>query len=473
VRGLTRRFGGLTAVDQLSFEVRAGKLFGLVGPDGAGKTTTLRMLAGVLRPTAGDALLAGVSVARDPELVKHHVAYMSQRFGRYADLTVRENIEFYADLYGVPEEERPSRLERLYRFSNLGPFEHRLAGKLSGGMKQKLSLCCALIHHPGILLLDEPTFGVDPISRRELWAIVRAMVAEGTTVIVATSTPEEAERCDDVALLDRGRLVPGRQVAEPPRLEHPEAHLGAEAAVRVEGLTRAFGDFTAVDHVSFEVPAGEVFGFLGPNGAGKTTTIRMLTGLLAPTGGTGIVAGHDVRTDAEWIKRRIGYMSQAFSLYNDLTVDENLDFFAGLYQVSGARLRERRDWALEMAGLTEQRRRMTGELPLGFKQRLALGCAVLHEPPILFLDEPTSGVDPAARRNFWELIYGFADRGTTVFVTTHHMDEAEYCHRVALMNRGRIIALGEPARLKSDLGLPSLEDVFVTMVERTGGMVAG
>ncbi len=473
LQGLTRTFRDLTAVDALTFDVPTGTLFGIVGPDGAGKTTTLRMLAGVLPPTGGDALMGGVSVARDPEGVKHRTAYMSQKFGLYADLTVRENIDFYADLYHVPKADRPARLERLYHFSGLGPFEDRLAGKLSGGMKQKLSLCAALIHHPEIMLLDEPTFGVDPISRRELWGIIREMVADGMTVVVATSTPEEAARCDDVVLLDQGRALPTKTVTAPPRLEHPDAHLGAGHAVSVQGLTRRFGDFTAVDGVTFDVAAGEVFGFLGPNGAGKTTTIRMLTGLLAPTAGTGVVAGHDVRTDAERIKRTIGYMSQQFSLYNDLTVRENIEFYAGLYEVGGRRLEERRDWVLRMAGLEDREDRLTGELPLGFKQRLALGCAVLHEPPILFLDEPTSGVDPVARRAFWELIYGFADQGTTVFVSTHYMEEAEYCHRVALMNRGRVIALDEPKALMRGLGLPTLEDVFVTLVERTGGMVVG
>ncbi len=473
MRELTRRFGDVTAVDGLTFDVPSGTLFGLVGPDGAGKTTTLRMLAGVLRLTAGDALVAGVSVARDPEGAKHHLAYMSQRFGLYADLTVRENIEFYADLYRVPRAERPARLERLYQFSNLGPFERRLAGQLSGGMKQKLSLCCALVHHPRVLLLDEPTFGVDPISRRDLWRIVRDMVAEGMTVVIATSSNDEAERCDDAVRLDAGRLVPGRRMPAPPPMTRHQTEVMEAPAVAVRDLTRRFGDFTAVDRIGFQVEEGEIFGFLGPNGAGKTTTIKMLTGLLAPSGGTGTVAGHDIRAEPEWIKRRIGYMSQLFSLYADLTVEENIAFFAGLYEVRGARFQERRDWVLELAGLADRRRRLTAELPLGFKQRLALGCALLHEPPILFLDEPTSGVDPVARRSFWELIYSFADRGTTVFVSTHYMEEAEYCHRVALMNRGRLIALGEPAALKAELGLPTLEDVFVTMVERTGGVVAG
>jgi len=473
LQGLTRVFGDVTAVDDLTLTIPEGTLFGLVGPDGAGKTTTLRMLAGVLRPTRGDALVDGVSIARAPEAVKHHIAYMSQRFGLYTDLTVRENILFYADLYHVPGAERPARLEQLYHFSNLGQFQDRLAGQLSGGMKQKLSLCCALIHRPQILLLDEPTFGVDPISRRELWQIIRDNVSAGMTVLVTTSTPEEAERCDDVALLDQGRIVPGKRVAAPPPIAHTARPLPPEPAVSVHGLTRRFGDFTAVDHVSFDVGHGEIFGFLGPNGAGKTTTIKMLTGLLAPSDGSGTVAGHDVRTDSEWIKRRIGYMSQLFSLYNDLTVDENIQFFGGLYEVTGKRYEARRNWILRMAGLEEHRYRMTAELPLGWKQRLALGTAMIHEPPILFLDEPTSGVDPVSRRNFWELIYGLADAGTTVFVSTHYMEEAEYCRRIALMNRGRLIALDTPAALKAQVGVPTLEEVFITMVERSGGMVVG
>ena len=467
IRGLTRTFGALTAVNNLTLDVPAGTLFGLVGPDGAGKTTTLRMLAGVLRPTSGDASVGGTSVVKNPEGVKHHIAYMSQRFGLYTDLTVRENIDFYADLYHVPRAERPARLERLYHFSGLGPFEHRLAGQLSGGMKQKLSLCCALIHHPQILLLDEPTFGVDPISRRELWSIIKDNVAEGMTVFLTTSAPEEAERCDDVALLEEGRIVPGKRVTAPPPLEHPDRRLSAAPAVSVRDLTRTFGDFTAVDHVSFEVAEGEIFGFLGPNGAGKTTTIKMLTGLLAPSSGTGTVAGHDIRSDTEWIKRRIGYMSQLFSLYNDLSVEENIRFFAGLYEVSGARYQQRRDWVLEMSGLKDQRQRLTAELPLGWKQRLALGTAMIHEPPILFLDEPTSGVDPLSRRNFWDLIYNLADRGTTVFVSTHYMEEAEYCHRVSLMYKGRTIALGTPKELKANFGEgASMDDVFIDSIER-------
>jgi drug efflux transport system ATP-binding protein len=442
VRGLTRRFGAVIAVDNLSFDVPAGTLFGLVGPDGAGKTTTLRMLAGVMRPTAGEKTLHGT------------FAYMSQRFGLYTDLTVRENIDFYADLYSVPEAERPARIARLYEFSNLGAFEHRLAGQLSGGMKQKLSLCCALIHKPAILLLDEPTFGVDPISRRELWSIIKDNVAEGMTVVVTTSTPEEAHRCDEVRYL-------GEPPQELPPIQHPDTEQEAPVAIEVRDLTRKFGDFTAVDNVSFDVKRGEIFGFLGPNGAGKTTTIRMLTGLLAPTRGA----------TTELRKQQFGYMSQLFSLYNDLSVEENIQFFAGLYEVSSARYAVRRDWVLDMAGLREYRNRLTGELPLGWKQRLALGTAMIHEPPILFLDEPTSGVDPVSRRHFWELIYSLAARGTTVLVSTHYMEEAEYCGRVALMNRGKLVALDTPASVRK--GYDTLEDAFIHLVEASGGQVIG
>ncbi len=307
VRGLTRKFGDLTAVHDLSFDVPQGTLFGLVGPDGAGKTTTLRMLAGVMKPTSGEAKLNG------------SFAYMSQRFGLYTDLTVRENIDFYADLYGVPPADRPARIKRLYEFSSLGPFEHRLAGQLSGGMKQKLSLSCALIHHPKIMLLDEPTFGVDPISRRELWAIIKDNVKEGMTVLVTTSTPEEADRCDEVLYL-------GAKPVQLPPLEHASPE-GGKPAIEVKELTRKFGDFTAVDHVTFDVKQGEIFGFLGPNGAGKTTTIKMLIGLLEPTSGSA----------TRFERLQIGYMSQLFSLYNDLTVAENIEFFGGLYEVTGER----------------------------------------------------------------------------------------------------------------------------------------
>ncbi len=547
---LTKLFTDLTAVDGLSFEVHPGEIFGLVGPDGAGKTTTLRMLASIMDPTSGKAQIAGFEVTASPALVKDHLAYMSQRFGLYQDLTVGENIDFYADLYGVPKKNRDIRIGELLDFSHMRPFKKRRAGNLSGGMKQKLQLICALVHTPKVLLLDEPTNGVDPVSRRDFWRILYKLLKEKVSILVTTAYLDEAERCDRVALMDHGKIIAvgspadikklmhGRILAirsaearkinklfqlDPPALDvnvfgdtvHlvcedieaakatcldrlSKAHLtfsqmqeaaptledvfvsvlgkqdgteemhqgkgqenhatfadwtknGHSIAVQVDHLTRRFGDFTAVDDISFKVPKGEIFGFLGPNGAGKSTTIRMLCGLLAPSDGGGTVAGFDVGSQAEEIKLNIGYMSQKFSLYEDLTVEENIDFYGGIYGLKGDLLEKRKDWALTMAGIEEYRKSLTSILSGGWKQRLALACAILHEPPIIFLDEPTSGVDPLSRRRFWDLIYAMADQGITIFVTTHYMEEAEYCNRIALIFGGRMIAMGSPLELKTRL----------------------
>jgi ABC-2 type transport system ATP-binding protein len=542
---LTRCFGDLTAVADLDLAVRPGEIFGLVGPDGAGKTTTLRMLAGILDPTSGRALITGHDAATESSLVKDNLAYMAQRFGLYEDLTVEENAEFYADLFGVPRRERRDRIDTLLRFSYMHPFKKRLAGKLSGGMKQKLQLVCALIHTPRVLLLDEPTNGVDPVSRRDFWRMLYQLLKQDVAILVATAYLDEAERCNRVGLMDRGRLLasgtpgeirkllPGHliRIATPdsrnvshllrddpdltsvtlfgdsvhvvcdsrdkeeelreriaaaglavreirpekpsledvfvsvlaprsggkpasetmaaPRPGRPTESGQAEAAVRVQDLTRRFGKFVAVDRIGFEVPHGQIFGFLGPNGAGKSTTIRMLCGLLEPSGGEGTVAGFDIRTQPEQIKQHIGYMSQRFSLYQDLTVEENLRFYGGIYGLQGKRLEERMGWALGMADLQDHRHSRTAILSGGWKQRLALACAILHEPPILFLDEPTSGVDPLSRRRFWEIIHTLAEQGVTVFVTTHYMEEAEYCDRLSLIYRGEMIALATPEELKT------------------------
>jgi len=545
--GLCKRFGELTAVGALDLRVMPGEVYGLVGPDGAGKTTTLRMLSSIMAPTAGEARIAGYDVCAESAGVKDNLAYMSQRFGLYSDLTVQENIEFYADLYGVSQKDRRKRIEELLDFSAMGPFKKRRAARLSGGMKQKLQLVCALIHTPRVLLLDEPTNGVDPVSRRDFWRILYRLIKEKVSILVTTAYLDEAERCHRVGLLDRGKLlaegVPGeikklmpgalisirtsrsrevsRQLRESQDLEGVEVfgdtvhvackdyetatqkvrsllkqaglpfddirpqvasledvfvHMMAQSdegvapsetssidntpaaapeigpedpAVRVRDLTRRFGDFVAVNHVNFEVPRGEIFGFLGPNGAGKSTVIRMLCGLLRPSGGGGTVAGFDIRSNPEGIKRHIGYMSQKFSLYEDLTVEENIDFYGGIYGLGAQRLAARKSWAVHMAGLERQRQSPTAILSGGWKQRLAMACAVLHEPPILFLDEPTSGVDPLSRRRFWDLIYDMAERGVTIFVTTHYMEEAEYCNRIALIYRGDLIAVGTPLELKT------------------------
>lgn len=494
-KNITKKFGDVTAVDSLTLSVAGGELFGLVGSDGAGKTTTLRMLTGVMDPTDGEALVLGCK-STDLASVQGEIGYMSQRFGLYPDLTVAENIRFYADLFDVPADERIARTERLLTFSGMKPFTERQAGRLSGGMKQKLGLCCALIHRPKLLLLDEPTNGVDPVSRRDFWRILHDLRSEGVTIIVATAYLDEAERCDRVGLLHQGKLLACDTPAgltnkgalsleelvisrisspedEPSPVislrEHPANGAGEPPAASLNNLTRSFGTFTAVNKISLTIPRGRIFGFLGPNGAGKSTTIRMMCGILPPTSGTGSVAGFDIATEPEKIKENIGYMSQRFSLYEDLTVEENIAFYAGVYRLSGEKKQERTEWVIRMAGLTERRSSKAGELSGGWRQRLALGCAILHEPPIIFLDEPTSGVDPLSRRKFWELIYSLADGGVTVFVTTHYMDEAEYCDQLALIYRGELIAVGTPVELKrmraKENILPSLEDVFIELIE--------
>ncbi|MBK5274686.1 MAG: ABC transporter ATP-binding protein [Desulfuromonadales bacterium] len=501
VQNLTRRFGELIAVGGLTLSIPEGELFGLVGSDGAGKSTTLRMLAGILDPHGGELEVLGRAFPAGAEGIKGEIGYMSQRFGLYPDLTVGENIAFYADIFGVTGKERRERSEQLLAFSGLAPFVGRQAGRLSGGMKQKLGLCCALIHKPKLLLLDEPTNGVDPVSRRDFWHILRDLHTEGVTIVVATAYLDEAGRCDRVGLIHGGRLIacdtpaaltdngavsledlvisrigPSTPLREPwleSRIKTQyDSRLvsGAEPpAVTLTNLTKRFDDFTAVDSVTLSVPKGQIFGFLGPNGAGKSTTIRMLCGILPPTSGSGSVAGFDIATQPERIKENIGYMSQRFSLYEDLTVEENIAFYGGIYRIPAQRLKERAEWVIRMAGLTERRTSKAGELSGGWRQRLALGCAILHEPAIVFLDEPTSGVDPLSRRTFWELIRSLAAEGVTVFVTTHYMDEAEYCHRLAMIYSGKLVAIGTPLELKQERAvagvLPSLEDVFIGLIE--------
>ena len=534
-RSLEKSFGPLVAVESLNLQVPQGTIYGLIGPDGAGKTTTMRMLSGLLRPDRGEAFIRGYSSTSQQQQVKDRMAYMSQRFALYPDLTVDENIRFYADLYGMSAQERQQRTEMLLDFSTMRPFRQRRAGQLSGGMKQKLQLICALIHKPQVLLLDEPTNGVDPVSRRDFWRILYELVGEGMTIIVSTAYLDEAERCEQVGLLHQGRLIrqgtPAQVVEESglhivsvrcsrciesarrlkQHLDADQIHLYGDrvrvrcddpqmmisqlrqwlpdaedirqeraqledifmtlqppdrdkesllrqvaqgidslqgSAVVTENLTRTFGSFTAVNRMTLDVPYGEIFGFLGPNGAGKSTTIRMLCGLLTPSDGQGQVAGFDIRHQGEKIKTRIGYMSQRFSLYEDLRVVENIDFYGGIYGLSGKALAKRRDWALQLSGLAERRSEPTADLAGGWRQRLALACAILHAPPIVFLDEPTSGADPASRRLFWEIINELADHGVTVFVSTHYMEEAEYCDRLALIYRGTMIANGSSEALK-------------------------
>ena len=561
IRGLVKRFGDTLALQSFDADIRAGELTGLVGPDGAGKTTLMRLAAALMTPTAGTVRVAGLDVAREADGVHLVTGYMPQRFGLYEDLTVLENLRLHARLRGLGGEERDATFERLLHFTRLEPFTGRLAGRLSGGMKQKLGLACALTSRPRVLLLDEPSVGVDPVSRQELWSMVDELIGEGMAVVWSTAYLDEAERCSRVLLLHEGRLefvgapeelterVEGRSFlvqglgdqrrpflaealdqagvrdgviqgdavrivlaesddaraeveglvarreaaleAVPTRFEDAfidllgggpsgrsaiaermaTVELDSDVAVSCRGLTKRFGAFTATDGVTFDVRRGEIFGLLGPNGAGKSTTFKMLCGLLRPTAGEAEVAGHDLRTASSEAKGSLGYMAQKFSLYGLLSVRQNLEFFSGVYGLAGRQRRERIDEMIETFELDRFLDQAPDQLPLGFKQRLALSCALMHRPPVLFLDEPTSGVDPITRREFWSHINGLVRRGVTVMVTTHFMDEAEYCDRVALMLEARLIALDSPDALKAEAATaqspsPTMEEAFIRLVER-------
>ena len=488
IAGLSKGYRRVEAVRGVSFTVRRGEVFGLLGPDGAGKSTIIQVLAGVLLPSRGAASVAGIDVLRDPEGVKARIGYMPQGLGLnlYDDLTVDDHLQFFAELRGVPVDQFRDHRATLLDITRLTPAADRLARHLSGGMRQKLGLACALIHLPDVLLLDEPTTGVDPLSRQDFWHIINRLSRDRQiTVLLTTPYLDEAERCHRVALMNRGRLLalgtPDELKArivggssEPVRMEDVFVSLLAAEedgstravprapgaprvpqpssdgpAIAVEALTKRFGSITAVNDISFTVNAGEIFGMLGPNGAGKTTAIKMLTGILRPTQGRGLVAGYDIFRQAGEIKRTIGYMSQRFSLYPDLTVGENLHLFARIYGLAGRRKRDREAAVVEAGGLDEWRGMLARDLPLGIRQRLALAGALLHEPPVLFLDEPTSGVDPIARRHFWELIGRLSrEQGVTILVSTHYMDEAEHCDRLALMHRGGLVAVDSPMMLR-------------------------
>jgi len=594
VEAVSKRFraGGrtVTALQEVTARIPRGVVTGLIGPDGAGKTTLMRLIAGLLLPDSGTIRVLGMDAVRDALRVQAAIGYMPQHFGLYEDLSVQENLDLYADLQGVPRSDRPFRYEALTKMTGLGPFSRRLAGKLSGGMKQKLGLACTLVRPPTLLLLDEPTVGVDPVSRRELWEIVYRLVAEeGMSVLLSTAYLDEAERCQEVLLLHEGtalgqdapsafsgrlrnqtfhltspsfrrrqiqkkvqgktgvldavisgagvrlvmdgpstpeavtRLVQASPEAGGPRIgvqsptseptaPRPEppititpvpprfedafislltSHVGeitglqppqelsisnpSSAATKdgdvivVEGVERRFGDFVAVNRISFRVHHGEIFGLLGANGAGKSTTFRMLCGLLPLSAGKLTVAGVDLRRAPARARARIGYMAQKYSLYSNLNVRQNLRFFSSAYGLWGKRQKDRMAWAMDSFGLDPVADTVSGDLPLGFKKRLALAAALMHEPEILFLDEPTSGVDPLARREFWRRISQLAEAKVTILVTTHFMEEAEYCDRLVIMAQGAILGEGTPAQIKArhrtpEQPEPSLEDAFIHMI---------
>ena len=569
------------ALQGINMQIKAGQLTALVGPDGAGKTTFLRLIAGLYKPTAGSLEVLGMDVAKDPQSVQDRISYMPQKFGLYEDLSIQENLDLYADLHGVPMNVRKERFARLLKITDLARFTERPAGKLSGGMKQKLGLACTLVRSPELLLLDEPSVGVDPLSRRDLWSIIEQLVREeNLSVILSTAYMDEAERCHEVYVMLDGQvlkqgtpdeltaqaqaqtwqvkpspdmkarvlqahlldnqhyiadavskgdvvrfitrtespslptdLLPKGVVAEqrPAELEdafmlllHEAKHtqktvlaqenlaldpsitliensdppqVKTEQNVKqqlekpvivVKDLVRTFGDFTAVASTSFDVSRGEIFGLLGPNGAGKTTTFRMLCGLLPASSGMLEVAGMNLRTARAQARAKIGYVSQKFALYGNLSVLDNLKFFGGAYGLSGKQLKQQIDKALLQFELKPHAK--SGDLPNGFKQRLSMAAALLHQPEIVFLDEPTSGIDPLARRSFWYTIGELANQGMTIIVTTHFMEEAEYCDRIAIQDAGKLLAIGTPQQIRGMTQLEGVNDInsaFIAIVEQS------
>ncbi|HCK00009.1 MAG TPA: ABC transporter ATP-binding protein [Serratia grimesii] len=566
--GVTKNAPETRALDGLTLNIRAGELTALVGPDGAGKTTFQRLIAGLYEPSSGSLTVLGTDVTADPQSVQNRISYMPQRFGLYEDLSVQENLDLYADLHGVPSQVRQERFERLLSITDLTRFTARPAGKLSGGMKQKLGLACTLVRSPDLLLLDEPSVGVDPLSRRDLWKIIEQLVKdEKLSVIISTAYMDEAERCAQIYVMNQGKIlaegkpemlrqkaagrtwlaVPAqgtksrilqahllekrdaiadavpkgdavrficlsaddkttpREVNATPReaeledgfmlllhqaQQHDSTAPGGpvkaemvsaqnsnsdsdEPVIVVKDLVRKFGDFTAVANTSFDVKRGEIFGLLGPNGAGKTTTFRMLCGLLPATSGQLEVAGMNLRTARAKARARIGYVSQKFALYGNLSVRDNLTFFGGAYGLSGEKLNRQIEASLKQFELSPDA--ISGELPGGFKQRLSMAVALLHEPEIVFLDEPTSGIDPLARRLFWYTIGELANKGITIIVTTHFMEEAEYCDRIAIQDVGKLLALGTPKEVRQLAGLDHTADMntaFIAIVENSRAQVA-
>lgn len=563
IKNISKVFEGesLPSLDNISAEIPRGKIVGMAGPDGAGKTTLIRLIAGLLKPTQGEITVGGFDTIKDAAEISRLIGYMPQKFGLYEDLTVLQNLSLYADLKDVVGQEREASFEKLLAFTALKPFVDRLSGALSGGMKQKLGLACALLGKPQLLLLDEPSVGVDPISRRELWKMVHELITEGISVVWSTAYLDEAERCDTVMLLNVGKLlydgipetltqrvdgrafklcgikgsrravlekvlndknvldgviqgsdvrVVVREIKQPllttdlhqdgaliqieptpPRFEDafidilgggpggksvlaeitPFVKAREEYIIEAQGLTKKFGSFTAANDITFNVKSGEIFGLLGPNGAGKSTTFKMLCGLLRPTCGKAFVLGLDLQAAPAKARQQIGYMAQKFSLYGGLSSKQNLEFFSGIYNLKGIERKNIIQEMIQIFDLKDHLETSSTALPLGFKQRLALSCAVMHHPVVLFLDEPTSGVDPITRREFWNHINGLVEKGVTVMVTTHFMDEAEYCDRIALVYRSKVIYMGTPDDLKevskteanSD---PTLEDAFIQLIEQ-------
>src|SRR5271166_1183557 len=503
IKGVTHRYGKTFALNDLTLDIPAHCMVGMIGPDGVGKSTLLALISGVRKIQSGKVMVLDGDMADE-----HHrrasygrIAYMPQGLGRnlYPTLSVFDNIDFFGRLFGQGAAERRERIDELLKATGLDPFPDRPCGKLSGGMKQKVSLCCSLMHDPDLLILDEPTTGVDPLSRRQFWELIDNIRARrpNMSVIVATAYMDEASRFDWLAGMDDGKIIaqgaPKEILARaqkstlddafiallPPekRGQHQEVIVRPRAesadqtpAIEAEGLTRRFGDFVAVDHVSFRIGRGEIFGFLGSNGCGKTTTMKMLTGLLPVTEGSARLFGKPMAADDMEARQNVGYMSQAFSLYSELTVRQNLELHAHLYHLPANKIKGRLSELLERYDLKDVADAKPESLPLGVKQRLQLAVAVLHRPPMLILDEPTSGVDPIARDAFWRTLIDLSrNDGVTIFLSTHFMNEAERCDRISLMHQGRVLAVGAPKELTKERGSATLEDAFISYLEEAGG----
>lgn len=555
-RSITKSFNGIKAIDNIDIDVYKGKITGLVGPDGAGKTTLIRLMSGLLVQDSGELNVLGFDMPKHSKDVQSLIGYMPQKFGLYEDLSVKENLNLYANLQSIDKKIQKHRIDELLNFTDLFDFKNFLASELSGGMKQKLGLACALIKKPTLLLLDEPGVGVDPISRRELWAMVKVLLKEDIGVVWSTAYLDEASLFDNVILLNKGEILfqgkpkkltdtmKGKvfkivgdlkdkrktlklslgdksvkdavilgnsiklicdSIEQLPLLENIEAIdcryeediptfedgfiniLGGnfdgvsvlanqmKETVAIDGslieakkLTKKFGSFTATDSIDLEIKRGEIFGFLGPNGAGKSTTFKMLCGLMKPTSGEAKILGYSLDRSSANARTKIGYMSQKFSLYGDISVIENLNFFSGIYGLKGHLKHKKVEDMLDIFDLRRYKKIASKDLPLGYKQRLSLACALMHDPVVLFLDEPTSGVDPITRREFWNHIYAMVQKGMSIMVTTHFMDEAEYCDRIALIYQGKAIALGTPSSLISQVSQDAtMEDAFIELIKRS------